>query len=128
MAAISTTLMQLCNSGDHIVASSTVYGTVPVPASQFNVFIGEIFIYEIRFCPAGGTFALLKSFLPAKCGISTTFVDISDLEAVRAAITDQTKVRCEHAVTSLANAPSRTPAAGDAKVVHTEAVSRQSRR
>ena len=26
MAAITATIMQLCNSGDHIVASSTVYG------------------------------------------------------------------------------------------------------
>ncbi len=42
---------------------------------------------------AGGTFALLKSFLPAKCGISTTFVDIADLDAVKASITDKTKVR-----------------------------------
>ena len=42
--------------------------------------------------PAGGTFALLKSFLPLKCGIQTTFVDISDLPAVEAAITSRTKV------------------------------------
>lgn len=26
MAAITTTILQLCNSGDHIVASSAVYG------------------------------------------------------------------------------------------------------
>ena len=28
MAAITATIMQLCNSGDHIVASSTVYGVL----------------------------------------------------------------------------------------------------
>nr|BAU71133.1 methionine-gamma-lyase [Parachlorella kessleri] len=65
MAAISSTLLALCNSGDHIVASNAVYG---------------------------GTFALLKDFLPRKCGISTSFVPIADLEAVRAAITPATKV------------------------------------
>ena len=26
MAAITTTILQMCNSGDHIVASSAVYG------------------------------------------------------------------------------------------------------
>ena len=66
MAAISATLLQLCSSGDHIVASNTVYG---------------------------GTFALLKSFFPAKCGIRTTFVDIADLELVTAAVTPATRVR-----------------------------------
>ncbi|GAX83508.1 hypothetical protein CEUSTIGMA_g10933.t1 [Chlamydomonas eustigma] len=65
MAAISSTLMALCNSGDHIVCSSTVYG---------------------------GTFSLLKSFLPIKCNISTTFVNVNDVDAVTAAINDKTKV------------------------------------
>ncbi|GFR41429.1 hypothetical protein Agub_g2116 [Astrephomene gubernaculifera] len=59
MAAISSTLLALCNSGDHIVASNTVYG---------------------------GTHALLKTFLPAKAAITTSFVDITDLAAVRAAL------------------------------------------
>ncbi len=57
--------MQLCETGDHIVASNTVYG---------------------------GTYALLHEFLPAKANIHTTFVDITDLEAVRAATTDKTRV------------------------------------
>jgi methionine-gamma-lyase len=65
MSAISATLLQLCNHGDHIVASKTVYG---------------------------GTFALLKEFLPAKAGIEVTFVDAFDLAAVEAAITDRTRV------------------------------------
>lgn len=65
MAAISAAILQLCESGDHIVASNTVYG---------------------------GTYALLHDFLPAKANIQTTFVDISDLAAVKAAVTDKTRV------------------------------------
>jgi len=65
MAAISATVMALCESGDHIVASNTVYG---------------------------GTYALLHDFLPARAGITTTFVDITDLDAVRNAITDRTRL------------------------------------
>ena len=64
MAAISAAILQLCESGDHIVASNTVYG---------------------------GTYALLHDFLPAKAKIQTTFVDITDLEAVKAAVTDKTQ-------------------------------------
>lgn len=64
MSAISCTLLQLCNSGDHIVASDTIYG---------------------------GTHALLEELLP-QMGITTTFVDISDIMAVAAAITDRTRV------------------------------------
>lgn len=37
----------------------------------------------------------MKSFLPQKCNVSTTFVAINDLEAVRAAITDRTTVGVE---------------------------------
>jgi methionine-gamma-lyase len=65
MGAISTTLLHLCRSGDHIVSSGTVYG---------------------------GTFALLKNFLPERAGIRTTFVDTDDLAAVEAAFTDRTRV------------------------------------
>ncbi|KAI3426324.1 hypothetical protein D9Q98_008697 [Chlorella vulgaris] len=65
MAAISSTLLGLCNSGDHIVCSNAVYG---------------------------GTFALLKDFLPAKCGITATFVAITDLAAVEAAVQPSTRV------------------------------------
>jgi methionine-gamma-lyase len=65
MAAISAAVLQMCESGDHIVASNTVYG---------------------------GTYALMHDFLPAKTNICTTFVDITDLKAVNAAITDKTKV------------------------------------
>lgn len=65
MAAISSALLALCSAGDHIVASSAVYG---------------------------GTYALLKTFLPPKNNIATTFVDINDLDAVRSAVTPKTRV------------------------------------
>ena len=65
MAAISAAVLQLCDSGDHIVASNTVYG---------------------------GTYALMHDFLPSKANIRTTFVDITDLDAVKAAMTGKTKV------------------------------------
>ncbi|HED66082.1 MAG TPA: aminotransferase class I/II-fold pyridoxal phosphate-dependent enzyme [Planctomycetes bacterium] len=65
MSAIAATILQLCNSGDRVVASGTVYG---------------------------GTFALLKEFLPAKTGIQTTFVDVTDLAAVETALADGAKV------------------------------------
>jgi len=64
MSAISGTLLQLCDSGDHVVASNTLYG---------------------------GTFALLNEFLPRKAGLRTSFVDISDLAAVEAAFETKTK-------------------------------------
>lgn len=65
MSAISATVMQLTNCGDHLVSSDTVYG---------------------------GTFALFKEFLPAKAGLKVSMVNITDLEAVEAAMTDQTRV------------------------------------
>ena len=65
MAAIAGSLFQLCDSGDHIVSANTIYG---------------------------GTYALLHDFLPAKANITATLVDINDLAAVEAAITDKTRV------------------------------------
>lgn len=65
MAAISAAILQLCDSGSHVVASNTLYG---------------------------GTYALLHDFLPAKMNTHTTFVDIANLEAVQAAITSETRV------------------------------------
>ena len=65
LSAIAAAILHCCNSGDHIVASNTIYG---------------------------GTFALLKDFLPAKAGIHTTFVDSTRPEAIRAAVTDRTRV------------------------------------
>jgi methionine-gamma-lyase len=65
MAAISAVVTQLCDTGDHVVASHTVYG---------------------------GTFALLHDYLPVKAGITTSFVDVSDLAAVERAFTPRTRV------------------------------------
>lgn len=65
MGAISAVIMCLCNAGDEVVASNAIYG---------------------------GTYAFLHDFLPAKTGIRTRFVDISDLDAVAAAITDKTRL------------------------------------
>ncbi len=64
MAAITTTLLQLCNSGDHIVTSVTTYG---------------------------GTYAFLANYLK-KFKIDVTFVNITDLESVRSAVRPNTKV------------------------------------
>ena len=65
LSAIAATLMQLCDTGDHVVASRTVYG---------------------------GTFAMLHDYLPVKTGIATTFVDVSDLAAVERAFAPRTRV------------------------------------
>ncbi|MGB1369996.1 MAG: aminotransferase class I/II-fold pyridoxal phosphate-dependent enzyme [Flavobacteriaceae bacterium] len=62
MGAITAVLMQLCNAGNHVVSSRTIYG---------------------------GTYAFLKNFAP-KFGINTSFVDITDLEAVEKSITQKT--------------------------------------
>jgi methionine-gamma-lyase len=40
----------------------------------------------------GGTYALMHDLLPGKTGVETTLVDITDLQAVEAAITDRTRV------------------------------------
>lgn len=65
ISAIACTLMQLCGPGDEIVASNAIYG---------------------------GTFALLKEYLPAKTGINVRFVDISNIDEVKAAISEKTRV------------------------------------
>ena len=65
MSAISATLMQLCDQGDHIVSSNAVYG---------------------------GTYALMHDLLPPKTGIETSLVDITDLDAVETAINGRTRV------------------------------------
>lgn len=64
MAAITNTLLHLVNSGDHIVSSVTTYG---------------------------GTFAFLSNYLK-KFKVDVTFVDITNIESVKAAIRPETKV------------------------------------
>jgi O-acetylhomoserine (thiol)-lyase len=63
MAAISTALLVLLKSGDHIVASSSIYG---------------------------GTYNLLSVTLP-RLGITTTFVDAGDEENFEKAIKENTR-------------------------------------
>lgn len=64
MGAITPVIMQLCGAGDHVVSSRTIYG---------------------------GTYAFLKNFTP-RFNIETSFVDITKLDVVEAAITPNTKV------------------------------------
>lgn len=64
MAALTYTILGLAHAGDHVVAASTIYG---------------------------GTFNLLKETLP-RYGITTTFVDIDNLEEIEAAIKGNTKL------------------------------------
>lgn len=64
MGAITTVLLQLCQSGDHIISSRTIYG---------------------------GTYAFLKNFLPP-FHIETSFVDISNFEGIESAIRPTTKI------------------------------------
>ncbi|MFC5630965.1 MULTISPECIES: O-acetylhomoserine aminocarboxypropyltransferase/cysteine synthase family protein [Streptococcus] len=64
MAALTYTILGLAHAGDHVVAATTIYG---------------------------GTFNLLKETLP-RYGITTTFVNIENLEEVEAAIQDNTKL------------------------------------
>ena len=68
MGAITSVILQLCDAGDHIVSSRTIYG---------------------------GTYAFMKNFLK-KFTIKTSFVDTTSIEAVESAITSKTKmIYCE---------------------------------
>ena len=64
MGAITPVILQLCEAGDHVVSSRTIYG---------------------------GTYAFLKNFTP-RFNIETSFVDITKLDIVEASITKNTKV------------------------------------
>ena len=64
MGAISSSLLQLCNSGDEIISSRTIYG---------------------------GTYAFLRNYLP-KFNIKTKFVNTTNLVQIENAITHKTKV------------------------------------
>ncbi len=64
MAAITSAILHICSSGDHIVASAVVYG---------------------------GTFAFMKNWLP-RFNIEVTFVDPTDTEAFKKAIKPNTKM------------------------------------
>ena len=64
MGAITSTILQLCKTGDHIISSRTVYG---------------------------GTYAFLKNFTP-QLGIETDFVDITSLDDIKKLIKPNTKI------------------------------------
>ena len=64
MAAISTSILQICSAGDEIISGRTIYG---------------------------GTYALFKNFLP-KLGINTKFVDIKNISEIKKHITEKTKI------------------------------------
>ncbi|MDQ1686540.1 MAG: cystathionine gamma-synthase [Frankiaceae bacterium] len=64
MAAISTVLLTLCSTGRHVVAPTAAYG---------------------------GTYGVLEHVL-ARFGVDRTYVDGTDVDAVRDAITDRTAV------------------------------------
>jgi len=64
MGAITSVLMQVCKSGDHIISSRTIYG---------------------------GTYAFMKNFLPP-FQIETSFVDINNFESIENAGNENTKI------------------------------------
>lgn len=64
MGAISSTVLDICSTGDEIISGRTIYG---------------------------GTYALFKNFLP-KLGIKVKFVDLKNLKKVEELITDKTKI------------------------------------
>ncbi|QQV03811.1 MULTISPECIES: aminotransferase class I/II-fold pyridoxal phosphate-dependent enzyme [Chryseobacterium] len=64
MGAITSVLMQICKSGDHIISSRTIYG---------------------------GTYAFMKNFLPP-FQIESSFVDIGNFESIENAIQPNTKI------------------------------------
>lgn len=64
MAAITNTILQICNAGDHIVSSMTTYG---------------------------GTYAFFSNYLK-KFNIEVSFVDITNLDTVKNSIRPNTKI------------------------------------
>lgn len=78
MAALAVALLSELNTGDHVVAAHDCYGT---------------------------TLTFLRDDLP-RFGITSTIVDFQDLEAVRAAVTDRTRVLlCEICTNPLIRVP-----------------------
>ncbi|MBR77398.1 MAG: cystathionine beta-lyase [Flavobacteriales bacterium] len=68
MAAITTTILELCNSGDEIISSQTIYG---------------------------GSFAFMQNYLP-KYNIETHFVDTTNIDEIKNKINKKTKlIYCE---------------------------------
>lgn len=72
MAAITCAVLQICNSGDHLITSVTTYG---------------------------GTYAFLKNYLK-KFNIEVSFVNITDLQSVEAEIRANTKLIYTESITN----------------------------
>jgi len=78
IGAITSTILQICRQGDHIVASRTIYG---------------------------GTYAFLKNVLH-KFGISVSFVDFTKCQNIKEAINEHTKMLyCESMSNPLLEVP-----------------------
>jgi cystathionine beta-lyase/cystathionine gamma-synthase len=92
MAAISATLVALCSAGSHVIAPREVYG---------------------------GTWTLLTRQL-ARFGVETSFVDTTDLDAVRAALRPETAVLWGEVLANptmtVADLPGLAGVAGEAEV------------
>ncbi len=95
MGAITSTILQLCNTGDHIVSSVTTYG---------------------------GTYAFMKNYL-RKFNIDVTFVIPTDLDMIKRSMKPNTKVIYMETVSNpllqIANLPeiSKIAKTGGAKLV-----------
>lgn len=72
MGAITCTILEICNTGDHIISSRTVYG---------------------------GTYAFLKNYAP-KLGIEVSFVDITNLDEIVRAVKPTTRMIFTESVTN----------------------------
>ncbi|MDQ1695576.1 MAG: O-acetylhomoserine (thiol)-lyase [Frankiaceae bacterium] len=92
MAAISTTLLTLCSAGSHVVAPAAVYG---------------------------GTYGVLRHVLE-RFGVNATFVDGTDVDAVRSAIREETVVVWAETIanptTAVADLPALAAVCRDARV------------
>ncbi len=78
IGAITSTILQICSQGDHIVASRTIYG---------------------------GTYAFMKNVLP-KFGIEVSFVNFTDTEVIKSATKANTKMLyCESMSNPLLEVP-----------------------
>ena len=92
MAAISTVMLALCSAGAHVVAPAAVYG---------------------------GTYGVLRHVL-ARFGVTVTFVDGTDLEAVRMAIRPETSLVWTETIanptTAIADLPALSAVCRDAGV------------
>lgn len=72
MGAITCTILEICNTGDHIISSRTIYG---------------------------GSYAFLKNYAP-KLGIEVSFVDITSMDEIVRSVKTNTKLIYTESVTN----------------------------